>query len=192
MHTPVFTWLSVQLPEHSVNTVVEEIWQNVTAASDEAFNHASQLFSCKAVWVICGKSRWVWVKCWHLISVTAETFKYQTEKAPFPAHFEVSRILRRTVSVAAECGLSLWRSQIEVKVSCQVFDPDWWVFWEQSLTASQLLLQVPNIQLKTDKTTWGSVHLETTHSLCCVFISMWYLLWRRHNAALFLCLYDEV
>lgn len=46
------TWLSVQLPEHSINTVVKEIWQNVTAASDEAFDHTLQLFSYKAVWVV--------------------------------------------------------------------------------------------------------------------------------------------
>lgn len=29
-----------------------------------------------------------------------------------------------TVSVAAECDLRLWCSQLEVEVSCQIFDPD--------------------------------------------------------------------
>lgn len=52
-----FTWISVQLPEHGVNTVVKEIWQDVTAASNEAFDHTPQLFSCKAVWVIWREER---------------------------------------------------------------------------------------------------------------------------------------
>lgn len=69
------------------------------------------------------------------------------------------------MSIAAECGLRFWRSQIEVEVSCQVFDPHWWVFWKQGLTASQLLLQVGNVQLKRERGI-KAVYSETTRPLC--------------------------
>lgn len=100
-----------------------------------------------------------------------------------------------TVSIAAECGLGLCRGQIEVEVSCQVFDPHWWVFWKQGLTAGQLLLQVRNIQLKEKRENFEAVHSETNTSI----MHRWYrvstcdsLLGRRHNAALFLCVWVKI
>lgn len=73
---------------------------------------------------------------------------------------------RLTVRVAAERGLSLRYFQTEVQVSCQVFEPHWWVFWKQGLTASQLLLQVPNIQLTEHRGNIMVVYWETTQLLC--------------------------
>ena len=59
------------------------------------------------------------------------------------------------MSVAAECGLGVWSIQLDVEVSCQVFNPHRGIFWEQSLTAHQLLLQLPNIQLRENDTQPG-------------------------------------
>lgn len=100
------------------------------------------------------------------------------------------------MSIAAECGLSLWRCQIEVEVSCQVFEPHWWVFWKQGLTASQLLLQVPNIQLKRTRQRkyHGCIFRNNT-----AIIQRWdcisacdSVLSRCHNAVLFLCVYTTI
>lgn len=63
------------------------------------------------------------------------------------------------MSVAAEGGLVVWGGQIEVQVSCQVFDPHRRVLWEQSLTVGQLLLQVANIQLQTEQSGRDKQHV---------------------------------
>lgn len=46
------TRLSVQLPEHRVDTVVEQVWLHVSTASDQALDDTPELLSRKAVWVI--------------------------------------------------------------------------------------------------------------------------------------------
>lgn len=96
-----------------------------------------------------------------------------------------------TVRVAAERGLSLWCCQVEVEVSRQVFDPHWRVFWEQGLTASQLLLQVPNIKLKGTRPTkyYGCILRNNTSIMhrCDWIWACDGVPWRSYNAVLCLC-----
>lgn len=66
--------------------------------------------------------------------------------------------------MAAECGVRVGGRQIQVEVSCQVFDPHGRVLGKQALAARQLLLHVLHIQLTREKT--SRLRLQKQHVYC--------------------------
>ena len=55
------------------------------------------------------------------------------------------------MGIVAEGGLALGHIELVVEESCQVFDPHRGALWEESLAATQLLLQLRDIQLITEE-----------------------------------------
>ena len=55
------------------------------------------------------------------------------------------------MGIVAEGGLALGHIELVVEESCQVLDPHRGALWEESLAATQLLLQLRDIQLITEE-----------------------------------------
>ena len=84
--------------------MVKEIWQNVTATSNEAFDHTLQLLSYKAVWVVWGqKTDMKWIRLTFSKSTTTVSFTNMQHIKEFCNNFYFSDLHSKKLSTRI-CG----------------------------------------------------------------------------------------